>query len=52
MSRAMDNLLSILDLERLEQDLYRGSSPKQGWQQVFGDQVIAQALVAAQRTHE
>ena len=50
MSRAMDNLLSILDLERLEQDLYRGNSPKQGWQRVFGGQVIAQALVAAQRT--
>ena len=50
MSRAMENLLSILDLERLEQDLYRGNSPKQGWQRVFGGQVIAQALVASQRT--
>ncbi len=50
MSRAMENLLSILDLERLEQDLYRGNSPQVGWQRVFGGQVIAQALVAAQRT--
>lgn len=50
MSRAMDNLLSILDLERLEHDLYRGISPDAGWQRVFGGQVIAQALVAAQRT--
>ncbi|MEX3011785.1 acyl-CoA thioesterase II [Hoeflea sp. TYP-13] len=50
MSRAMENLLAILDLERLEQDLYRGNSPKSGWQRVFGGQVIAQALVAAQRT--
>lgn len=50
MSRAMENLLSILDLERLEQDLFRGNSPKEGWQRVFGGQVIAQALVAAQRT--
>ncbi|MCR9136843.1 MAG: acyl-CoA thioesterase II [Alphaproteobacteria bacterium] len=50
MSRAMDNLLSILDLERLEQDLFRGNSPKQGWQRVFGGQVISQALIAAQRT--
>jgi acyl-CoA thioesterase-2 len=50
MSRAMDNLLAILDLERLEMDLYRGNSPKSGWQRVFGGQVIAQALVAAQRT--
>lgn len=50
MSRAMENLLSILDLERLEQDLFRGNSPKQGWQRVFGGQVISQALIAAQRT--
>ncbi len=50
MSRAMESLLSILDLERLEQDLYRGNSPQVGWQRVFGGQVIAQALVAAQRT--
>ncbi|MCY6383289.1 acyl-CoA thioesterase II [Hoeflea prorocentri] len=50
MSRAMENLLSILDLERLEHDLFRGNSPKVGWQRVFGGQVIAQALVAAQRT--
>ena len=50
MSRAMDNLLAILDLERLEMDLYRGISPKVGWQRVFGGLVIAQSLVAAQRT--
>ncbi|MEM9108016.1 MAG: acyl-CoA thioesterase II, partial [Pseudomonadota bacterium] len=50
MSRAMDSLLVILDLERLEMDLYRGVSPKVGWQRVFGGQVIAQSLVAAQRT--
>lgn len=50
MSRAMENLLLILDLERLEQDLFRGNSPKQGWQRVFGGQVISQALIAAQRT--
>ncbi len=50
MSRAMESLLSILDLERLEQDLYRGNSPQVGWQRVFGGQVIAQSLVAAQRT--
>ncbi|GLQ39587.1 acyl-CoA thioesterase II [Rhizobium albus] len=50
MSRAMEELLSILDLERLEHDLYRGRSPQVGWQRVFGGQVIGQALVAAQRT--
>ena len=50
MSRAMESLMDILDLERLEQNLYRGLSPKGGWQRVFGGQVISQALVATQRT--
>lgn len=43
-------LLSILDLEQIEENLYRGISPKDGWQRVFGGQVIGQALVAASRT--
>jgi len=47
---AMQELLSILDLERLEHNLFRGRSPKLDWQRVFGGQTIAQALVAAQRT--
>jgi acyl-CoA thioesterase II len=52
MSRAVDELLSILDLERLEVNLFRGRSPQVGWQRVFGGQVIGQALVAAYRTVE
>jgi len=52
MTAAMDELLSILDLERLEHNLYRGRSPQVEWQRVFGGQTIAQALVAAQRTVE
>ena len=52
MSAAVDQLLSILDLEPLEHNLYRGLSPQIGWQRVFGGQVIGQALVAAQRTVE
>lgn len=52
MTDAMRELLSILDLERLEHNLYRGRSPQTGWQRVFGGQVISQALVAAQRTVE
>jgi acyl-CoA thioesterase II len=50
MSGAVDDLLAILDLEKLEHNLYRGRSPQVGWQRVFGGQVIGQALVAAQRT--
>ena len=52
MSRAVDDLLQILDLERLEINLFRGNSPQVGWQRVFGGQVIGQALVAACRTVE
>jgi acyl-CoA thioesterase-2 len=50
MSRAVADLLSILDLEKLEENLFRGQSPRSGWQRVFGGQVIGQALVAACRT--
>ena len=50
MSRALDQLLKILDIERLEENLFRGLSPQVGWQRVFGGQVIGQALVAANRT--
>src|SRR5919205_190122 len=50
MSGAIEELLSILDLEYLEQNLFRGRSPQVGWQRVFGGQVIGQALVAACRT--
>ena len=52
MTRAVDDLLAILDLEQLEHNLYRGRSPQVGWQRVFGGQVIGQALVAACRTVE
>ena len=49
-NEAVDKLLATLDLERIEENLFRGTSPDQSWQRVFGGQVIAQALVATQRT--
>src|ERR1051326_3682628 len=52
MPTAVDDLLSILDLEHLDLNLFRGRSPQAGWQRVFGGQVIGQALVAAVRTVE
>ncbi|HTQ82475.1 MAG TPA: acyl-CoA thioesterase II [Pseudolabrys sp.] len=52
MSTAVRDLLSILDLENLDLNLFRGRSPRSGWQRVFGGQVIGQALVAAVRTVE
>ena len=47
---AMEQLLSILDLEALEVNLFRALSPDVGWQRVFGGLVVAQAVMAAQRT--
>ena len=47
---AVDQLLQTLDLERIEENIFRGHSPRRGWQRVFGGLVIAQALVAATRT--
>lgn len=47
---ALAGLLEVLDLERLEVNLFRGISPQNGWQRVYGGQVLGQALVAASRT--
>jgi acyl-CoA thioesterase II len=47
---AVQDLMAILDLEKLEENLFRGRSPQTDWQRVFGGQVIGQALVAACRT--
>ena len=47
---AVDELLSVLDLEELGGDRFQGDSPTVGPQRVFGGQVAAQALVAAGRT--
>lgn len=48
----LDRLLALLDLERIERDLFRGRSPAESALRVFGGQVAAQALVAATRTVE
>jgi len=49
---ALDQLVSILDLEPLEVNLFRGRTPKEDRVRVFGGQVAGQALVAAGRTVE
>src|SRR5258705_8940167 len=49
---ALSTLVSLLDLEQLEHNLFRGQSPQEGWQRVYGGQVLGQALVAAVRTVE
>ena len=52
MSTVLADLLQLLDLERLELDLFRGESRDIGSPQVFGGQVLGQALMAASRTVE
>jgi acyl-CoA thioesterase-2 len=50
MSAAVQTMLDVLNIEQLEVNLFRGRSPQDRWQRVFGGQVIGQALVAACRT--
>ncbi|MEV0935134.1 acyl-CoA thioesterase II [Streptomyces phaeochromogenes] len=50
MSKALEALLDLLDLEQIEQDIFRGQSRFAVVPRVFGGQVAAQALVAAGRT--
>ncbi|MCX4550983.1 acyl-CoA thioesterase II [Streptomyces sp. NBC_01267] len=50
MNTALESLLGLLDLERIEQDIFRGQSHSSVVPRVFGGQVAAQALVAAGRT--
>ena len=52
MKPELQDLLDLLDLEQIEVNMFRGVSPAEGWQRVYGGQVIGQALVAASRTVE
>ena len=47
---AVDDLIQLMDLEPIEVNIFRGVSPKEDRQRVFGGQVAGQALVAAART--
>src|SRR6478735_5892494 len=52
MGVALDDLIELLQLEQLEVNLFRGLSPDENRQRVFGGQVAGQALIAAGRTVE
>ncbi|HIF94065.1 MAG TPA: acyl-CoA thioesterase II [Myxococcales bacterium] len=52
MTTALESLLDLLDLEEIELNIFRGRSPQERSQRVFGGQVVGQALVAAHRTVE
>jgi acyl-CoA thioesterase-2 len=52
MKQLLDDLIKVMTLERLEMNLFRGESRDIGSPQVFGGQVLGQALVAASATVE
>ena len=52
MHPVLADLVSLLQLERIEDNIFRGDSRDIGGPQVFGGQVLGQALSAAQHTVE
>jgi acyl-CoA thioesterase-2 len=52
MTNPAESLVDLLDLEQIEVNIFRGRSPEESLQRVFGGQVAGQALVAAGRTVE
>ena len=52
LANSIQDLVALLDLEPIERNIYRGTNRDIGSGRIFGGQVLAQALVAAQRTIE
>ncbi len=52
MDPVLDDLITLLKLEQIEDNIFRGASRDIGSPQVFGGQVLGQALSAAQHTVE
>ncbi|MBP5978664.1 MAG: acyl-CoA thioesterase II [Halomonas sp.] len=50
MTDALNTLVNLLELEALEETLFRGQSQDLGFPQLYGGQVLGQALAAASRT--
>ncbi|MEZ5201614.1 MAG: thioesterase family protein [Micropruina glycogenica] len=50
MPRTTGELLTLLQLEQLDTDLFRGPQPETAMQRSFGGEVLAQGLSAAYRT--
>ena len=50
MNDALKSLVNLLELETLEETLFRGQSQDLGFPQLYGGQVLGQALAAAART--
>ena len=50
MGKVLDELVTLLALEQIEVNLFRGQSQNLGWGTVYGGQVLGQALSAAVQT--
>ncbi len=50
MNQQLQQLYDHLDLERLDDNLFRTKHRNEGWRQIFGGQVLAQALASASHT--
>jgi acyl-CoA thioesterase-2 len=50
MGQALDDLVTLLSLERIDESRFQGQSQDLGWGTVFGGQVLGQALSAAVKT--
>ncbi len=50
MTTVLSELIARLELERIEENIFRGQSQDLGWGRVFGGQVLGQALSAAEHT--
>ena len=50
MNSILDQLVSLLSMETIEENLFRGASQELGFRQLFGGQVLGQALSAASQT--
>lgn len=50
MSKVLEQLVSLLNMEAIEEDLFRGASQDLGFRQMFGGQVLGQSLSAASQT--
>ncbi|MDG1582141.1 acyl-CoA thioesterase II [Pseudomonas sp. GOM6] len=50
MSQVLDDLVSLLSMEQIEENLFRGRSQDLGFRQLFGGQVLGQCVSAANQT--
>jgi len=49
-NKQLQQLMNHLELEKLDENMYRSRHPNEGWFRVYGGQVLAQALLSANHT--